>query len=262
MSKDFLILRAYAGPNDNFSVTYPSGEDKGDFIFNFRFNVGSPNFKKVGLRYCMIPYIWYNIQSTKNNHFIAYSGATSTWYDICVTEKQYNNFDDLISEIHTQLEAAEAGLSANITFAFHEDLLKVSCTLAAGYKIDFNVGYSIYNILGYNKQKYFGPNTVYSERNSDLNDGIYNIYVYSDLIKPCLINTNSTNLLSLVPITNNSRIFYFGDIIYYECRQDEILKRDIISQEITSIRITLTNIYGEILPSNRSAIFILEFFDE
>jgi len=259
MSRNFLILKAYS--SDNFSVNYPNGENKGDYIFNFKFNVGSPTFKKIGLRYAMIPYLWYNIQSNVNNHFRAYSAATSQWFDIYLTEKNYDNFDDVISEIHTQLENAEVGLSTDIDFVFHEDLLKISITLNAGYRVNFNVFDSISNVIGFKKQIYNGANTFYGERNCDINEYKYNVYVYCSLIKPCLINTYSSDLISLIPLTNNSRIFYFGDMIYYECTQDQILKRDLLTNEITSIRITLRNMYGEVLPSNKSSIFILEFFE-
>jgi len=117
-----------------------------------------------------------------NDYFSYFNGAVNKV--ITIPEGIYN-VAQFNAEVQRQI-AANGDIAANIVFAANPSTLRVELTTLAGYTVNLGTGSLLYELLGFSLAQIAAPlgGFVVGALRANINRGINNIYLRSDLIDP------------------------------------------------------------------------------
>lgn len=157
--------------------------DDFEIFFNSPINLGNEKWE-----FCVVSANFWNTNpnisgTLYNNNYFSYNNGIVDKV-ITIQTGTYST-QALNAEIQRQI-TANGDIASNITFAPNASTLRVEITTVAPYTVDLGTGSLLYELLGYSLAQIAAPLSGYNSgaNRANLNRGINNVYVRSDIVDP------------------------------------------------------------------------------
>ena len=186
---------------------------------------------EVGLSEIQYPHTWYNIKHADAWFMVRDKSNLRLFDKVVLPAGYYQSMEDVIKAIKIILKRTENRKAIEITY--NRVNQKTKFAVKEGYI--FHTSKELSELLGFH-DKDFSNGEYYSEEVSDINNGLYSLYVYCPLLEPRTVGDIKVPLLRIVPIEGGHGDFVsksFKTIQYMPLQHREFEEVEIIIRDDT-----------------------------
>ena len=203
---------------------------------------------EVGIAEIGYPHTWYNI-SREGEYWLRYEYKRRI-VRVTLQPRFYGSPKDIVDELMKGLRLYYADEPLRVRLLYMEFANKVQIQMAGG-KVTF--GRDLGNMLGAHFEEYTSRTTYHTDREIDIYQGTYSIFVYCDVVEPRIVGDVMTPLLTTIPVEGSH-----GDYIHK--RFEKIHYHPLLRKNFTDIQISLRNDQGEKLKFERGKVTVTLHF--
>ena len=203
---------------------------------------------EVGLSEIQYPHTWYNVNHTDAWFMVRNKTNLSLLDKVTLPSGYYESVEDVIKAMRMITKRTENRKAIDISY--NRVNQKTKFNVKDGYI--FHTSKELSELLGFH-HKDFSSGEYYSEEVSDINQGLYSLYVYCPLLEPRTVGDIKVPLLRIVPIEGANGDFVsksFQTIQYMPLQHRDFEEVEIILRDDT----------GQPVPFKRGKVVITLHF--
>ena len=182
----------------NSSLNFYPENSLSSFTTKLSQSLVTENRYEVGLAEIMYPHSWDNVRRGGNGVYYR-SKPGSPVFSLRIPEGYYKEVNTVIEAIHNIIKKYDAQALSNVCLK-QEDLsqkVRVEVKNGAGFAVDDDIAI----ILGLPiAATTMITSTITGERIANVDQGLYSLYVYTDLVEEQVIGDTRAPLLRIVPV--------------------------------------------------------------